>query len=91
MIKAKDWCLYRDPNSGIGALIGKMLPINCGDMVIVTTGNDNEFQWDTTLEDIDHAKTRARSPQSNGMCERSIRPFSTSSTKLLSVRNYTPL
>lgn len=48
MIKAKDWCLYRDPNSGIGALIGKMLPINCGDMVIVTTVNDHEFQWNTT-------------------------------------------
>jgi hypothetical protein len=70
MIKAKDWCLYRDPNSGIGTLIGKMLPINCGDMVIVTTVNDNEFQWDTTLEDIDHAKTRIWSPQSNGICER---------------------
>lgn len=49
MIKAKDWCLYRDPNSGIGALIGKMLPINCGDMVIVTTVNDHEFQWNTTF------------------------------------------
>jgi hypothetical protein len=49
MIKAKDWCLYRDPNSSIGAIIGKMLPINCGDMVIVTTVNDHEFQWDTTI------------------------------------------
>jgi len=49
MIKAKDWCLYRDPNSGIGAIMGKMLPINCGDMVIVTTENDHEFQWDTTI------------------------------------------
>ncbi|MDD4308982.1 MAG: T9SS type A sorting domain-containing protein [Candidatus Cloacimonetes bacterium] len=49
MIKAKDWCLYRDPNSGIGAIIGKMLPINCGDMVIVTTVNDHEFQWNTTI------------------------------------------
>jgi len=49
MIKAKDWCLYRDPNSGVGALIGKMLPINCGDMVIVTTVNDHEFQWNTTV------------------------------------------
>lgn len=49
MIKAKDWCLYRDPNSGTGALIGKMLSINCGDMVIVTTVNDHEFQWDTTI------------------------------------------
>ncbi|MDD3606033.1 MAG: FlgD immunoglobulin-like domain containing protein [Candidatus Cloacimonas acidaminovorans] len=49
MIKAKNWCLYRDPNSGIGALIGKMLPINCGDMVIVTTVNDHEFQWKKTI------------------------------------------
>ena len=49
MIKAKDWCLYRDPNSGVGALIGKMLPINCGDMVIVSTVNDHEFQWNTTV------------------------------------------
>lgn len=49
MIKAKDWCLYRDPNSGIGALIGKMLPINCGDMVIITTVNDHQFQWNTTI------------------------------------------
>jgi len=49
MIKAKDWCLYRDPNSGVGALIGKMLPINCGDMVIVTTVNDHEFQWNTII------------------------------------------
>ena len=49
MIKAKDWCLYRDPNSGIGAILGKMLPINSGDMVIVTTVNDHEFQWDTTI------------------------------------------
>ncbi|MDD3523822.1 MAG: M6 family metalloprotease domain-containing protein, partial [Candidatus Cloacimonetes bacterium] len=48
MIKAKDWCLYRDPDSGIEGTIGTMLPINCGDMVIVTTRNDHEFQWDTT-------------------------------------------
>jgi len=39
-------------------------------MVIVTTVNDNEFLWDTILEDIDRSKTRARSPQSNGRCER---------------------
>lgn len=48
MIKAKDWCLYRNPDTGMGGTIGTMLPINCGDMVIVTTRNDHEFQWDTT-------------------------------------------
>lgn len=30
----------------------------------------HEYQLYLTLEDIDHSKTRARSPQSNGICER---------------------
>ncbi len=31
---------------------------------------DHEYQLYLTLEEIDHSKTRARSPQSNGICER---------------------
>jgi len=31
---------------------------------------DHEYQLYLTLEDIDHSKTKARSPQSNGICER---------------------
>ena len=31
---------------------------------------DHEYQLYMTLEDIDHSKTKARSPQSNGICER---------------------
>ena len=49
MIKAKNWCLYKDPSSGLGVLSGRMLPLNCGDMVIVTTVNDHEFQWNTSM------------------------------------------
>jgi len=30
----------------------------------------HEYQLYLTLEDIDHSKTKARSPQTNGMCER---------------------
>ncbi|HPS39937.1 MAG TPA: T9SS type A sorting domain-containing protein [Candidatus Cloacimonadota bacterium] len=44
-IQAKDWCLYRDPNSGVSGLQGKMLTLNPGDMVIVKTQYDHEFQW----------------------------------------------
>jgi len=31
---------------------------------------DHEYQLYLSLEDIDHSKTKARSPQSNGICER---------------------
>jgi len=31
---------------------------------------DHEYQLYLTLEDIDHTKTKARSPQTNGICER---------------------
>jgi len=31
---------------------------------------DHEYQLYLSLEDIDHSKTRVRSPQSNGICER---------------------
>jgi transposase InsO family protein len=31
---------------------------------------DHEYQLYLTLEDIDHSKTKVRSPQSNGICER---------------------
>ena len=31
---------------------------------------NHEYELYLTLEDIDHSKTRARSPQSNGICER---------------------
>ena len=31
---------------------------------------DHEYQLYLTLENIDHSKTKARSPQSNGICER---------------------
>ncbi|MHC4259128.1 MAG: integrase core domain-containing protein, partial [Planctomycetota bacterium] len=31
---------------------------------------DHEYQLYLTLEDIDHSKTKARSPQTNGICER---------------------
>ena len=31
---------------------------------------DHEYQLYLSIEDIDHSKTRARSPQSNGICER---------------------
>jgi transposase InsO family protein len=31
---------------------------------------DHEYQLYLTLEDIDHSRTRARSPQTNGICER---------------------
>ena len=30
----------------------------------------HEYQLYLAVEDIDHSKTRARSPQSNGICER---------------------
>lgn len=32
--------------------------------------DDHEYQLYLTLEDIDHTKTKARSPQTNGICER---------------------
>jgi len=31
---------------------------------------DHEYQLYLSLEDIDHSRTKARSPQSNGICER---------------------
>jgi transposase InsO family protein len=31
---------------------------------------DHEYQLYLSQEDIDHSKTKARSPQSNGICER---------------------
>lgn len=31
---------------------------------------DHEYQLYLSIEDVDHGKTRARSPQSNGICER---------------------
>ena len=47
-IKAEDWTLYKDPNSGISMLDGKMLPLNCGDMVEVYTVNDHRFKWNSS-------------------------------------------
>ncbi len=46
MIKAKDWSLFRLPKPGnYWGMQGTVLPIKTGDMVIVTTMNDHEFQW----------------------------------------------
>ena len=51
-IMAKTWCLYRDPANGVSCLEGKMLPLNPGDMVVVKTQYDHEFQWnDSTPTD----------------------------------------
>jgi hypothetical protein len=43
VIKAKNWGLQRDPNTGL--LIGKSGVLNYGDMVVVVTNNDHNFQW----------------------------------------------
>ncbi|HPV15447.1 MAG TPA: hypothetical protein PL126_07355, partial [Candidatus Cloacimonadota bacterium] len=48
MVKAKDWCLYRDPFSNINTLKGVMRPINPGDMVVVSTICDHQFSWNTS-------------------------------------------
>ncbi len=48
MVKAKDWCLYRDPVSNTNTLEGVMRPINPGDMVVVSTICDHQFSWNTS-------------------------------------------
>jgi len=50
MIRTKSWCILRDANSG--ELVGKSGPISFGDMVIVTTYNDHNFQWGNASPDI---------------------------------------
>jgi hypothetical protein len=42
-VKAKNWSIARDENSGL--LIGKRGTLKYGDMVIVRTNNDHTFQW----------------------------------------------
>lgn len=43
VIKAKNWGLQRDPNTGL--LIGKSGVLNYGDMVVIVTNNNHTFQW----------------------------------------------
>lgn len=46
MIKTKDWCLIRARNDGdYWGMSGKVLPLEIGNMVIVTTNEDHTFQW----------------------------------------------
>jgi len=46
MIKTKDWCLIRARTDGdYWGLSGKLSPLKSGDMVVVTTNNTHEFQW----------------------------------------------
>jgi hypothetical protein len=68
------------PLKCLSSLIGTILLsssywINSNHIVEAATlisGNreHHEFELVLALEDIDHAKTRAQSPQSNGICER---------------------
>ncbi len=58
-IKAKDWCLYRsNRNNNFSAIEGTMLPIKCGDMVVIATYSDHQFQWETsnTVDPIEKEK-----------------------------------
>jgi len=61
MVRTKDWCLYRDPNGGLGKVAGIILPINYGDMVIVTTMNDHSFRWGSSNPVPPHSKSRSES------------------------------
>ncbi len=46
MIKTKDWCLIRAKTDGdYWGMSGKVHPLEIGDMVIVTTNEDHNFQW----------------------------------------------
>lgn len=46
MIKTKDWCLIRARTDGdYWGLSGKLSPLKSGDMVVVTTNNTHDFQW----------------------------------------------
>ncbi len=49
----------------------------------------HEFQLFLALEDIDHSKTRARHPQSNGIVKDFTEPFKTNFMRLLLGRRYT--
>ncbi|PKN77808.1 MAG: hypothetical protein CVU48_10335 [Candidatus Cloacimonetes bacterium HGW-Cloacimonetes-1] len=60
-IKAKDWCLYRsNRNNNFSAIEGTMLPIKCGDMVVVATYSDHDdFQWETSNPVVPIEKEKA--------------------------------
>ncbi len=47
MIKAKDWSLFRIGESGDDQwhIVGRIMPLNLGDMVIVKTTEDHIFKW----------------------------------------------
>jgi hypothetical protein len=46
----------------------------------------HEYELYLAVEDIDHTRTKAKSPQTNGICERSTARFSTSPTGWRSAR-----
>ncbi len=60
-IKAKDWCLYRsNRNNNFSAIEGTMLPMKCGDMVVVATySNHDDFQWETSNPVVPIEKEKA--------------------------------
>ncbi len=47
MIKAKDWSIFRIGESGDDQwhIVGRIMPLNLGDMVIVKTTQDHIFKW----------------------------------------------
>ena len=65
----------------IGMYSGKLRIFEANDVVLLRILTDrgtefcgkrehHEYQLYLTLEDIDHSKTKAKSPQTNGICER---------------------
>jgi hypothetical protein len=49
----------------------------------------HEYELYPAVEDIDHTKIKAKSPQTNGICERFIEPSKTNSMLLRSERKST--
>jgi hypothetical protein len=52
-------------------------------------GESHEYELYLAVEDIDHSRTKAKSPQTNGICARLHRPCSTSFTEWHSARRST--
>jgi hypothetical protein len=67
----------REPRRGRGAVGEARLGRIGGHHDDWAATRDAKFELYLAIEDIDHSRTKTKSPQANGICERSTRPCPT--------------